>query len=79
MAMPRGVTRSAHLEVLLAHVGLYVATWAPGDGVTRYRFFVTPSDYNSSDGLYTALGHKEAITFVQGVAVGRRLHFLGRR
>lgn len=50
--------------------GLYVATWSPGDGVTRYRFFEKPSDYHSGDSIYTALGRKEALTFITGYSWG---------
>ncbi len=49
-------------------MGVHVRTWSPGDGVTRYRFFTDPNnDYFGPDsGLYTALGLKEAITFIRG-------------
>lgn len=53
-------------------VGLYVATWSPGDGMTRYRFFAKPSDYfGPENGIYTALGAKEAGTFIEGYAYGK--------
>lgn len=52
--------------------GIYVATYAPGDGVTRYRFFLTPEDYNqSSRELYCARGRKEALVWLSGYATGR--------
>jgi len=48
-------------------VGLYFDDWSPGDGVTRYRFFTKPDqDYFAGDGLYTALGWKEACIFADG-------------
>lgn len=50
--------------------GLFVDTYSPGDGVTRYRFFLTDSDYFSDHGIYTALGWKEAVTFAAGFMNG---------
>lgn len=32
-------TRRKNLIEKARHVGLQVATWSPGDGMTRYRFF----------------------------------------
>lgn len=51
-----------------ANAGLFVRTYSPGDGVTRYRFFTDPhNDYfGPANGIYTALGIKEAETFVRG-------------
>lgn len=51
--------------------GLVVDDYSPRDGTTRYRFFKKPllgskPDYFSSDGLYTALGLKEAIVWLDG-------------
>lgn len=57
--------------------GLYVATWSPGDGVTRYKFSNKPGTYYSVNELYTALGYREAATyargFVDGIYYGRKL------
>lgn len=51
--------------------GFYVATYSPGDGVTRYRFFSEPSDYfGPASGLYTALGYKEATIWLNGAIAG---------
>ena len=49
-------------------LGLYVAEQSPGDGVTHYRFFegTAPKAYFSGDGIFTALGVKEAATFLRG-------------
>ncbi len=51
-------------------LGLYVATYSPGDGVTRYRFIKSrkgkPVSYFAHDGVYTALGISEAETFLAG-------------
>ncbi len=57
-------------------VGLVFGTWAPGDGQTRYRFFVRKGgerygDYNQGDGLYTALGRKDAMAFISAYGKGR--------
>lgn len=55
--------------------GLHVETWSPGDGVTRYRFFSEPADYfGGSDNikLYTALGIKEASTWLLGYIASQR-------
>lgn len=64
------------MEQAAVAVGLSVTTWAPGDGVTRYRFFKkspgTPySDYHQGDGLYTALGRKDAMAFIAAYGKGR--------
>ena len=59
------------LEHQAAVAGLYVAAYSPGDGVTRYRFFLTPRSYFQSDGLFTALGTREAMAFVRGFWSGR--------
>lgn len=68
-----GTPHKNQMEQAAERVGLYVATWAPGDGATRYRFFAEPTDYHGGDGLYTALGRKEAYVFLRGVSVGRAL------
>ena len=53
-----------------ARLNLYVGTYSPGDGLTRYRFFRSrggkPISYFSQDGVYTALGIKEAETWLSG-------------
>jgi hypothetical protein len=53
-----------------ARNNLYVGTYSPGDGLTRYRFFRSrggkPISYFSQDGVYTALGIKEAETWLSG-------------
>lgn len=64
------------VEQAAANVGLVVGTWAPGDGVTRYRFFLSDGkssygDYHQGDPLYTALGRKDALTFLQAYGKGR--------
>ena len=52
---------------------LWVATWSPGDGMTRYRFFDKPGNsyFGPGSGIYTAAGIAEAETFVTGWVLGR--------
>lgn len=67
-------TRMEELEEEARRVGLYVTSYSPGDGVTRYRFTREPADYFAASGankLYTALGLKEARTFIEGFGSGR--------
>lgn len=60
------------VEEAYNYVGLHVDSYSPGDGVTRYRFFVEPPyDYFAGRGIYTALGRKDALTFVNGYRYGR--------
>lgn len=64
-----------------ARLGVYVATWNPGDGATRYRFFENGvrvnftgeliADYNQGLELFTALGRKHALTWLRGYSAGR--------
>lgn len=56
------------LITMAAAVGLSVATSRPGDGITRWRFFTAPgpADYDQGGSWYTALGIKEAETFLRG-------------
>ena len=66
-------TRISNLERLqmdAKEVGLFIDTWSPGDGVTRYRFFLKDIDYFAGSGIYTALGWKEADTFATGFCQG---------
>lgn len=73
MANSRGKTKLEELEEYAKEKGLWVATWSPGDGVTRYRFFNKPGNsyFGPGDGIYTALGLKNAWQFAQGYAWGR--------
>lgn len=62
------------ISELAAHVGLFVDTCSPGDGVTRYRFFTEDGNsYHSgpSDGIWTALGPKEARAFLAGYRIAK--------
>jgi len=68
----RGRTRKETIELAEAW-GLHVSEYCPGDGVCRYRFFTEPSDYfGPKNGIYTALGLKEAKTFINGWSECRR-------
>lgn len=49
-----------------ASLGLHVASYSPGDGVTRHRVFTEPKDYFSGDGIFTALGLRELEVFLRG-------------
>lgn len=46
--------------------GLKVDDWTPGDGVCRYRFFIEGDTYFSCRPIYTAMGRKQALVFLQG-------------
>lgn len=68
-------TRKAWLIEDAEKSGLYIRTYSPGDGVTRYRFFRHLESscecnhqtyFGPASGIYTALGLKEAETFVRG-------------
>lgn len=51
--------------------GLYVYTYSPGDGVTRYRFSLDEdSDYCGCNGLRTVLGYERAEIFADGFGCG---------
>ena len=61
----------SQMERAAGLVGLYVTTWAPGDGMTRYRFHRKPADYHDGSGIYTANGRGEAMKFIQSYGIGR--------
>ena len=68
--------KTKSIAELASYVGLFVATASPGDGETRYRFFTEDGNsYNSgpSDGIYTALGRREAVAFLAGYRIAREL------
>ncbi len=85
--MAKRITRQQELAREAQERGLIVMTYAPGDGVTRYRFFRVGAgggrqDYfGPEDGIYTALGLKEAYAFLHGYSHGSRSNprRLGRR
>lgn len=66
------------IEQAASEAGLAIATWAPGDGSTRYRFFKAKpggrgpwADYHQGDALYTAMGRKDAMSFIVAYQMGR--------
>jgi hypothetical protein len=65
-------TQRTELAQLAQATGVYIATHAPGDGVRRYRFFATSTDFHAGDGEYTALGRAEAVTFLRGLLAGQQ-------
>jgi hypothetical protein len=57
------MSKLSELKEEALKVGLYVSTYSPGDGVTRYRFLTENVGYfagSSNARLYTALGYKDA-------------------
>mgnify|MGYP001579055081 CR=1 FL=1 len=64
--------KGSEVEQEAGACGYVVRTWSPGDGATRYRFFEkrglakNQSYFGPANGLYTALGRKEALTFLRG-------------
>lgn len=71
MARTRGPSRFDTLRNLLPK-NISVCTWAPGDGVTRYRFFrnapKNQTYFGPDNGIYTALGIREAENFAAGLS-----------
>ena len=64
------MTRTDTLKARAASCGLLLCTYSPGDGVTRYA----PEGqcyFGPDNGIYTALGYKEADTWLSGCAFGR--------
>jgi hypothetical protein len=61
-------TRLQELQDYAKTAGLYVSTWSPGDGTTRYRFFDKPGNtyFGPANGIYTALGLKDAWNYLYG-------------
>jgi hypothetical protein len=66
-------TRKGTIENL-ERAGYYLDTYSPGDGVTRYRFFKFEADgtrrndyFGPGNGLFTALGWREAELYAQGL------------
>jgi hypothetical protein len=69
------MSRFTHLEDSCERAGLKVDTYSPGDGATRYRFFLANdpqgADYFGGRGVFTALGLREAFAFVNGALAVR--------
>jgi hypothetical protein len=55
-----------------ARLDLYMTTWSPGDGATRYRFSRLDHDYFALGGnnSFTALGIKEADAMLDAYLYG---------
>jgi len=55
------------------YLGLFVTTYSPGDGQTRYRFSRKDEDYFALGGndSFTALGIKEADAMLDAYLYGR--------
>jgi hypothetical protein len=77
--MSKQETAREELDRYAKMAGLYVRTYSPGDGVTRYRFFKLSGDafdmetngyFGPDNGIFTCLGRKAAFTFVQGALAG---------
>lgn len=73
--MAKKPTRLQELQDYAKSVKLHVATYSPGDGTTRYRFFDKPGPsqtyFGPSSGIHTALGLKDAWNFVYAYGAGR--------
>lgn len=75
-------TKIDDLNELAAKGDMFVRTYSPSDGITRYRFFHMQDIIDSLDiddehqsyfgpksGIYTALGIQEAIAFATGASM----------
>ena len=62
------MTKLEQLSAACEKVALWVATYSPGDGVTRYRFFDKPGNsyFGPDNGLNTELGYKAACAYARG-------------
>lgn len=63
----RGASQKKLLALEAEQQGLWVATYSPGDGVTRYRFFDKPGNdyFGPGSGVCTELGLKRAHRFLR--------------
>jgi hypothetical protein len=70
--MAKKLSRVEELRQDCARVGLAFATYGPGDGITRYRFYVGQpgQDFHGCHSIHTALGFKAAQTFAAGFVQG---------
>jgi hypothetical protein len=73
--MAKKPTRLQELQDYAKTTGLHVATYSPGDGTTRYRFFDKPGPgqtyFGPASGMHTALGLKDAWNFLYSYGAGR--------
>ncbi len=58
--------RYDELQAEARRYGLWVRKYAPGDGVTRYRFMRKNVSYFADNGIFTALGISQAETWLSG-------------
>jgi hypothetical protein len=67
------VSRRKRLEKEAREAGLYVSSWSPGDGVTRYRFFKGTSarSYFSGGAIYSVAGLIGAENWLSGYRTGK--------
>jgi hypothetical protein len=81
MAKPKKKTRLEELEDYAKTVGLHVATWSPGDRITRYRFFTRGGNtyFGPDNGIATELGLKNAWNFLYSYGAGKSSHATRRR
>ena len=63
------MTESELKETVKKEAGLSLFTYSPGDGKTRYRFS-NGTSYFQDDGIFTALGLKEANCYWNGYRDG---------
>lgn len=59
------------VAIAAENVGLFVSTWSPGDGWTRYRFSRVEQDFNAGDGIVTVAGRKDALLWLRGYRAGK--------
>jgi len=72
------MSRLEELRRGMKEIGVTIATYSPGDGVTRYRFTLNGQGYfqaSGGDNLATALGIAEAETLANGLMLG---YWLGK-
>lgn len=67
-------TTKQEMLALARWCGVNVETYSPGDGVTRYRFFIEPTDYFAGSGMGTVLGLKDAVTWLRGYQAAMMIH-----
>ncbi len=71
---PSGRVTVDQLERLARLSGLTVTTYAPGDGVRRYRFAIEGSpgsdNYLAARPLATVLGRRDALMWLDGYSSG---------
>lgn len=60
------------LDYIAATVGLYVRTWSPGDGATRYRFIARDVDGEGDAVTYFGASDIAVVETVTGRAAAER-------